>query len=187
MKLIAQLFFIFLGILFCFNGSATTWQTAGQGYWNSGFVWVGGVVPPYSSADTFYINHPIVIGDQITLLSGAYLRIDTSGGICGHERLNLNTNATLHNHGILELDTLKVPGGHVQNFITGSIILTFIGQFSLGGSMSSNGAMIVGPWFICHQPEYSFLTGVHELTSNSGITLYPNPASNKLQIIIPPD
>jgi len=182
MKLISQVFFIFLGSLLCFDLSATTWETNNQGYWNNGSSWIGGVVPPHSSADTFYINHPIVIGNTIDFQPGGYLLINTTGGICGHERLNLHTNALLHNHGILELDSLEVPGGHVQHFITGNMILTFTGHFSNGGTMSSNGAIAVGPWFECHQPEYSFLTGIQEQSNGSGIMVYPIPASSQLHI-----
>ncbi len=175
--------FIILFILACIsNANATVWQTNGYGYWNNGSTWQGGISPPYTSADTFYINHPIVYESTITLQQGAYFVIDTLGGICGHETIIVETGATLYTYGILESDILLIPGGEVYGLF-GIMILTTYGQLSNGGAMNvtGGGALAVGPWFECIMPQYSFLTSVNEIKTST-VNFFPNPASTEMNI-----
>lgn len=183
MKDFKCLFFFAVFIAFNFSSTATIWTTSNYGYWNNGANWYGGIAPPYASSDTFYITHPLVIDATITLHSGAFFSIDTTGGICGHERMIVHGNAVLHNHGILELDSLFVPGGVVQNFFTGYMILSYNAHIIFPGQLSSTGGISVGPWFICHQPTYSFLTASAETVESIELKIYPNPASNKLYLV----
>ena len=173
----------FAAILSGYSVSATTWTTSNYGLWNNGANWVGGIAPSYTSADSFYINHPILIDNQVTLLPGGFFLIDSTGGICGHERMLLQTNTVLYNQGILELDSLTAWGGYVYNYIDGMIILSYNGQIGNNGYMWSNGAVSVGPWFECHQPEYSFLTTIEESIPEQELIIYPNPATSELNII----
>ncbi len=176
--------FLFIAFtVWSFSANATIWTTSNFGYWNNGANWYGGVVPPHSSSDTFYIAHPLVIENTITLQPGAFISIDTTGGICGHKRMVIHTNAVLHNRGILELDSLFVPGGIVQNFLTGNLILSYNAIIMYPGQLTSNGGISVGPWFICHQPTYSFLTASAESVEFNELKIYPNPASDKLHIV----
>ncbi len=164
-----------------FTTSAATWTTINAGFWNSTYVWFGGIVPPYSSSDTFLIQHPVAIDTTITLLSGSVFQIDSTGGICGHETMIMQSNTLLTIYGILELDTLYVDGGDVIADNPGDITLTLSGIVSNGGTMQISCMMAVGPWFNCQLPEYSFLTGNAEIQASS-ISVYPNPASTGISI-----
>ncbi len=161
--------------------NAVTWQTNGYGYWSNASTWMGGIVPLYTSADTFYINHPIVYDSTITLQQGAYFVIDTLGGICGHETVIVQTGAFVRNYGILQGDVLSIPGGDVYGSY-GYIILTTNCNISNGGALHINGGgMSVGPWFNCIMPLYSFLTSVNEINTST-VNFYPNPATTEINI-----
>src|SRR4051794_38200756 len=100
-----NLFALFLFMFyFIKTAESKTWQTVICGHWNSNVVWMGGIIPPYTSSDTFLIKHPVVIDSTITLNSGALLQIDSAAGICGHQTMVVHTNATVITNDILELD-----------------------------------------------------------------------------------
>jgi hypothetical protein len=175
-------FFIIVCFVLTNTSVATTWQTVSNGFWNVGAVWLGGIAPPYTSSDTFLIKHPILLNDRLTLTSGSYFKIDSAGGICGHERVIVNANAKIIKYGILELDTLSIPGGIVNCYSPGLVILTQYGNVSNGGSFYVNTSLAVGPWFDCHFPEYSFLIGVHETNFYQELSVFPNPVQNELNL-----
>ena len=158
---------------------ANKWETVSTGYWNSGGVWLGGIAPPYTSSDTFLIKHPILLNATLTLTAGAYLEIDSMGGICGHQQITVNTNAKIIEYGILELDILSIPGGIVNCLNPGLVILTQYGVISNGGSLYINCSLSVGPWFDCHLPEYAYTLGVPTTSSLSEFSFFPNPFSSQ--------
>ena len=105
------------------------------------------------------------------------MKIDSTGGICGHHTITVKSGARITKFGILELDTLNIPGGIATCLATGQVILTCYGIITNGGSLSVNGcALAVGPWFSCLMPAYSFLAGIEEMNSNSSVVFYPNPS-----------
>lgn len=179
-------FILFVFFVLIFESvQSTTWETISYGYWNDGLTWTTGVAPPYSSSDTFIIKHPIVYGDDLIFNSGASVQIDSAGGICGHHTVIVKQNAEIISYGIFEADTLLIEGGTVLFLQPGEVILTKHGQLTVTGAyMYVNCAMEVGLWFDCVQPQYSFATGIEELTMSS-FRLYPNPATDKLEIEVP--
>ena len=184
-KLVALLIIQTIAITTCV---ATTWETSSKGYWQDSSIWVGGVVPDTSSNDTFLISHPIVIENDLTLASGAYMLIEKDGGICGHQIATVLGNAQLLVYGILELDELYVNSGFVRVF-EGDIILTTFAQIKgQGGTLKveEEASMVVGEWFDCLLPDYSFArtntANIEEEISKLTISTYPNPFSDKISI-----
>jgi hypothetical protein len=170
----------FIIIIFLLAGGATkavTWETVHRGNWSSTAVWLGGNVPPYSCADTILIKHPVVLDSTLSLNSGAHLHIDSMGGICGHQRITVGTGAKIISYGILELDSLVIPGGDVKCLVPGLVVLTHYGFLSNSGNMFTNCSFSVGPWFDCHLPEYSFALGMPSLNTTGGFAVFPNPFS----------
>jgi hypothetical protein len=176
--------FHLLILIFAFQFTkAKTWTTISYGYWNSPSVWLGGIAPPLSCSDTFNIKHAVAIFNNVVFNSGSLLNIDTTGGICGHNNVSIKSGAKFYLRGIFQVDTLFVPGGKVYMYSPGSVTLTCSGIISNGGSMTISGAsLVVGPWFNCRNPEYQF-TGIEELSDKTEIKLFPNPASQKLNIL----
>jgi len=175
-----KLLFAFILCLFLVNVTqAKIFETVSVGYWNSGGVWLGGIAPPYTSSDTFLIKHPILLNATLTLTTGAYLEIDSMGGICGHQQITVNANAKIIEYGILELDILSIPGGIVNCLNPGLVILTQYGVVSNGGSLYINCSLSVGPWFDCHLPEYAYTLGVPTTSSLSEFSFFPNPFSTQ--------
>jgi hypothetical protein len=163
-------------LLFAKISNATTWQTVSSGFWNNASIWSTSIVPPSTSSDTFNIQYPVAIQNNLTFNSGAMLTIASAGGICGHYKMTLSSGAKLMKYGILELDSLYIPGGIVTCLAPGSVILTMNGILTLGGSLSVSGcSFAVGPWFNCQQPEYSFANGVEEINTLENISFFPNP------------
>jgi hypothetical protein len=163
--------------------NATTWTTISNGFWESGSIWNGGIVPPHTSSDTFLIKHPIVLENNLFLNSGALLKIDSTGGLCGHHNISVFTGAKILKYGILELDSLRIPGGIVTCRATGGVVLTLAAIISNGGSLSVSGCSFsVGPWFNCIQPEYHFAIGITENEFFSKVKIFPNPGNGKFEI-----
>lgn len=173
----------FLLSLFLINSvKATTWQTVASGSWSSNTVWQGGVAPPYTSADTFLIKTPIIINSTLTLNSGAYFKIDSTGGICGHEKLTVNTGALVIKYGTLDLDTLYISGGVVYCYPPEEVILTYYGiLIGAGSNLYITGGLEVGPWFECRTPEYTYI-GLDDISQPEEFSIYPNPFSSSVTI-----
>jgi hypothetical protein len=169
--LIPCVLFLFLADI----SKANKWTTVGSGYWSSSAVWLGGIAPAYTIADTFLIKHAIFLDEKLKLNAGAYMEIDSLGGICGHQQIIVNTQAKIIKYGILELDTLSIPGGSVHLLKPGLVILTKYGVINNGGSLNSNCAVAVGPWFDCHLPEYAFALGIPTTHILSEFSFSPNP------------
>jgi hypothetical protein len=167
-------FLVVLAMLLGLHLQATTWVSHGPGYWDNPIIWQGGVVPPTTNGDTFLIRTPIALRGDIHLTSGAFFVIDSTGGICGHSTFVVPSGATLHSYGVLELDSLVIPGGDVTLFSSSRTILTLYGIISMGGQMTgAGGALSVGPWFNCVQPEYDFTIGTEPPTVPAGLRVFP--------------
>lgn len=178
------LFFII--IIFCFIShiNAVKWETISFGFWNNAAIWKSGIVPPSGGNDTFYIKHPVVFATNLAFNNGAYIKIDSTGGLCGHQKINLNPGSKLISYGILESDTLHVSGGQASLFTASQTTLTCYGIISNGGSFFCSGSLIVGPWFNCRSPEFSF-AGIDELNLLNEIRVFPNPAQTILKFDYP--
>ena len=173
---------ILLSFLVAHSVQATTWTTIGSGSWNSPFVWATGIVPPYISSDTFIIKHPVFFENNLVLNQGAYLLIDSAGGLCAHRYVTVNSGAVIEKYGIFEADSLFISGGVVICYPPEDIVLWRYADISNGGSISSNGCQfVVGPWFDCRSPQYNFLD-VTENDNPKTINIFPNPTHDKLYI-----
>jgi hypothetical protein len=187
MKKLKHLLLFCLLVISSFSFSVT-WKTVSTGFWNNPYVWSTGTVPPYSSADTFLIRNPVAITNDLFFQSGAFVKIDSSGGICGHYNATVFSGAKILKHGILELDSLKIPGGQVTCLSPGEVILTQYGIITAGGSLTVNGCSLsVGPWFECIQPAYSFIIGIEEPNVKDPIKIFPNPGNGVFELRLDTD
>ncbi len=179
----ACIYLIFAIILFFQSVQAMTWNTAASGYWSDGNCWIGGIAPPYTSSDTFYIHNFIEMQNSIFLNASSFMKIDSSAALCGHRNMTFPTGTSMLKYGILELDTLFIPGGQILCYAPGQVILTQYGVLTNGGSLTVSGpSMSVGPWFTC----LSKSSGIEELDENN-FEIFPNPSSRKLNISFPPE
>jgi hypothetical protein len=182
MKIKTAIISFLLVILIASNAKPVTWISVSYGYWDNPSVWSGGVVPPYSSSDTFLIRHPVAFNYNLFFSTNAYVQIDSTGGLCGHYNITLNPGATLNKYGILEADSLFIPGGHVYCYAPGNVVLTLYGIISNGGSFESNGcSVIVGDWFVCQQPIYAFMLDIPKVEVRN-FKLSPNPTTGTINI-----
>ena len=161
-----------------------TWTTISPGYWNNPAVWSTGIVPPYASADTFIIHHPVAFEDNIILNAGAFMQIDSTGGLCAHNNITVNTGAAILKFGILEADSMDIPGGTVNCIMPGELILWKYETISNGGSFYSDCTFNVGRWFECLRPWFGYMS-VSEYESENNISIFPNPANDDLTIETP--
>ena len=178
-KTMKKIFHLVLLIIACFvyQAKSNTWINISAGYWDNPLIWQGGVSPPCTLSDTIIINHPVAIKQNLLLNSSAYIFIDSAGGICGHHNITVEAGASILKYGILEIDSLIIPGGVVNCSGNGQVILTLYGIISNGGSFSVNGCPLnVGPWFNCVQPAFAFTLNVEEINGDM-FTLFPNPFS----------
>jgi hypothetical protein len=161
--------------------SATTWTTKAGGNWNTASVWQGGIAPPAISADTFVITHDIYLTSNLTFNSNALLLIDSMGGLCGHYKMKVSSGASLIKYGTLDLDTLAIPGGAVNCYLPGSVILTMYGVVSGNGAQFNNHgcSLKVGPWFTC---VFGDVPNSIETFDTTGFTLFPNPCRSTFTI-----
>lgn len=184
-NILAILLFIVLAPLV---SHAATHETISRGFWQDSTVWVGGVVPDTTSSDTFIINHPIVLESDLTLESGAFISINTNGGICGHQIATVLSGGRLEVSGILELDELYVDGGSVRIF-EGNVKLTTFAQIKgLGGNLKveEEANLVVGEWFECLLPDYAFAVeqtaDISDSPKTYSISVHPNPFTNSISI-----
>lgn len=156
---------------------SVTWTTASSGFWNDPSTWSANTIPPYSGSDTFYIKHPVAFENNLFFNGTAFIKIDSAGGLCGHHNITVSTGVHFLKYGILELDTMNIPGGQVNFYAPGDVIFTMYGVLTNGGSLTSNGcSFAVGPWFECLQPAFSFAIGINEYPK-SDVSVFPNPAT----------
>ncbi len=176
MKFIFTFLFSSLAI---FSVKSAVWETVKSGPWNNNSTWLGGVSPSFTNLDTILVKHYLYLGSDVVLNSGAFLKIDSSGGLCGHQTITVSTGARILKYGTLELDTLLVPGGIVNLYVPGDVILTNYGKISKGGSLNSNCGLAVGPWFDCRKP---FHNAVEDELTIGTISLFPNPSTGVFTI-----
>lgn len=177
-----NLYIILIVLCITYNAKCSTWFNISPGYWDNPIIWQGGISPPYSLSDTIIINYPVAINENITLNNNSYIFIDSLGGICGHHNITVLSGARILKLGILEIDSLKIPGGIVNCLGNGEVILTLSGIISNGGSFSVNGCPLsVGPWFNCVQPSFAFTLDIEEIIETS-FTIFPNPAHDRIQV-----
>jgi hypothetical protein len=182
MKIKAVIISFLFVILIASNAKPVTWISVSYGYWDNPSVWSGGVAPPYSSSDTFLIRHPLAFNSNLFFNTNAYVQIDSTGGLCGHYNITLEPGSTIKEYGILEADSLFIPGGHVYCYAPGDVVLTLYGIISNGGSFESNGcSVIVGDWFVCQQPIYAFMLDIAKVEVHN-FKLFPNPTAGAINI-----
>jgi hypothetical protein len=147
-------------ILWCFvstNAFAITYHTTSSGYWSNSNIWLNGVAPSTNTSDSIIISNFIEFTSDLDFLPNAYVRIDSSGALCGHYTITFNSNTLMQCYGILENDTFISSGGQIYFYQGAHIIWNQYGTFNNGASLTSTNAHLeVGPWFQC-------------LSKNSGI------------------
>lgn len=176
---ILLIFFIFL---FVKPTSASTYSTITAGSWGAPSVWSGAIAPSFTTSDTIIINHPILFNEDLYFESGAFMQIESNGGLCGHKNITVTSNALIIKYGILELDSMFLTGGVVECYAPGEVIAT--SQVSLSGAGSSFSldgcALSVGPWFECRD-FFDEAVGITELNTES-FSVYPSPAKDFLNV-----
>jgi hypothetical protein len=170
-------------LLFLFSSvlriSAGSYFTVASGNWNSTIVWLNGQVPPLAGTDSIFIATDVMYTNSLNLVSSTYLRIDTSGSLCGHERFRIQQGSKVDNYGDLNADSLFINGGLVTNY--GLILLTNMAVLTNGGSFVNSGMMQIGATFLC--PEKTAATGIIENESeNNSINFFPQPAKQNEEI-----
>lgn len=179
-------FLIAIAVMLTFNQvNATTYTTAVNGNWSNIGCWANNTAPAYTCADTIVIKHHIVLPNDLTLLSGAYMLIESTGGICGHVRIFMNAGSSILKYGILEIDALDMSGGIATMLPPGNTIFTQYGQLSGGAEFTNTSNLSVGPWFECQMPEYQFINGLDNALQIEKLNIYPNPCSHLLSIDLP--
>ncbi len=176
-------------ILHFFSASGTTWTTVNNGSWNNPSTWLGGIAPPYSCADSILIENAVLLDADLVLEAGGYMQVDSiAGGICGHYNMDVQFGAEVWNYGLVQLETLSLTGGVFHCMIPGHLVITTSASVTGEGSMMEvQSYMIVGQWFDCEVPLYSFALGVDDESLSPDMRLFPNPFSNSttLQTSIP--
>jgi hypothetical protein len=167
---------------------ATTWETIDKGYWTDTAVWLNGAVPDTMSGDTFVINHPIVISQDLIFTSRAYILITQNGGICGHQKGTLLNSAKLITYGILELDDLVIDNGFMH-CLAGNVILSSSAKvIGVNGKLEVEVAssFAVGFWFECMLPDYAFVTEktlkIDKQMVESRLQIHPNPFTHSITL-----
>jgi hypothetical protein len=126
-----------------------TFQTIANGHWNDPLVWSGNIVPPYTSSDSFIINDSIRIDNDL-FFTGAYIQIDSTGGLCGHYEIDLTNGTIWKNYGYFEFDTMNIVSSILYNYTNGTInYLLGIHLTGSGGNLESTGAINGGYWDTC--------------------------------------
>jgi len=164
---------------------AATCTTAVSGNWSNQGCWANGAIPSFNNSDTIIINHFIILPANLTLLNGAHLFIESTGGICGHVYIFMNTGSSILKYGILEIDALDMTGGIATLLPPGNTIFTQYGQLSGSAELINTSNLSVGPWFECQMPEYQFVNGLNSILKNEKINTYPNPTNKILNIDLP--
>jgi len=178
------LLLIFQITLPCTNLLAARWYTQQAGFWDQNSTWMGGIAPTNFPNDSIFIRHAVAITHNLYLGSNCYFEIEAGGGICGHHSMHVPSGSKLIKYGLLELDTLNIPGGNVMCLPPGNVILTFNGFLSNGGTMSITCGFQVGPWFQCSLPEYGYLN-LNELEAvELPFKILSNPAHETLRILL---
>lgn len=172
-----KLFFLTLLLVLSISCFATKFETIANGYWNQNSIWLNGTIPPSTCSDTIYVHHDVALTNNITLQNGGFLKIDSLGGICGHVTITAESNSAIISYGFFQIDVMNVPGGGVDFYPPGNVILTQYGVISNGGHLSSHGnSLVVGPWFECAKGVFS----IDENSNYIDFKIFPNPAEDNL-------
>jgi len=158
-----------------------TYTTVYYGYWEDSSTWLGGIAPDsVMTNDTIIIRHPVIFQHNLSLSQKSLLQVDSSGGaICGHRNITADQGSNLISYGLVEADSLFIPGGSVNLYRPAYMIIT--DQFKLtvtGAAFNNNGCAVdVGPWFNCHLPEYEKMSGIgSDHQGAMKINVFPDPS-----------
>ena len=178
--------YLFICLFFIhFNLFASSFITEANGVWNNTGTWENGNIPPFSNSDTVVIKHLILLPADLTLLNGAYLKIDSTGGLCGHFKINVSASTSFLKYGFLQIDALNMTGGEVNLLPPGNTIFTQYGLLT-GGVFNNTSNFNVGPWFQCQLPEYQTINSLKDRKINTETRCYPNPVDDLITFDLPP-
>lgn len=163
-----------------FSTPANNYYSSASGFWNSPACWQNGQIPPLLGGDSIFIQHAIMFQQPLILISSTVITIDTNASLCGHYQVTIPTGSDIHNYGEFDSDTVTLPGGHLYNYATGSMIVSYFGLITNGGGWHNYaGALQVGASFTCGGKNNS----IDEL-SRTAINVFPLPAQNGLPVYI---
>ncbi len=168
-------------LLMASPAQATSWQTANSGYWSDPGTWVSGTVPPLQINDTIVISHPVAVSGDLDVGHLGFVTIDSTGGICGHQRLRLDSSGLVLCSGVLQMDSLIVLDGIMYCLQPSRVIIQTSAFVALGGFLQVLGLMQVGQWFNCQMPQFAF-TGVSDPAASAVIDAFPNPTLGKFHL-----
>lgn len=172
---------LFMALLLPNALSAKVYSSVQKGQWSDPYIWQNAESPSNQTGDTVVIRHYIDVSSDLFLNSGAHLKIDSSGGLCGHISLTVFQNASLYKNGSLQIDSLFVTGGYVIFDGPGPAILYRQARLTQTGAYMrvKGGSFTVGPWFTCttRPSETSLYQPDAELVS-----VFPNPAKGVFYI-----
>lgn len=161
------------------NSFSKTYTTKRSGPYTDSFTWQNNKGPSLNSHDTLLIQHYVELNNNLVFQSGAFVKIDSSGRLCGHYTTTVESNAYLLCFGVLQLDSLQVFGGLVdikgkgKGVFTVSVILRILGAKM---TTSDRATFAVGPWFVCQNPQRD--SKVNPLSTSSLFSIAPNPSSD---------
>lgn len=166
-------------VLVCFSQLyAKVYTSQRSGPYNDSFSWMNNEAPGFNCSDTILIKHKIELNNNLKLKSGAYIKIDSSGRLCGHYTTTVESSAYILCFGVLQLDSLQVFGGVVElkgksrGVFTESVIIKYTGARM---STSERATFAVGPWFVCQNPQQD--SKVNPLSTRALFSIAPNPSS----------
>lgn len=178
-----KLIYILLFALIAPNGlSAKVYSSIQKGQWSDPYIWANAEAPGNQTGDTVIIRHYIDVRSDLFMNSGAHLKIDSSGGLCGHISLTIYQNASFYKNGSLQIDSLFVKGGYVIFDGPGAAILYRQASLTQSGAYMrvKGGSFEVGPWFNCTTRPSE--TSIKQLTEQH-ISVYPNPSRGIFHLV----
>ncbi|MCC7296735.1 MAG: T9SS type A sorting domain-containing protein [Bacteroidia bacterium] len=165
---------------------ANTWHTAKSGNWNSSSTWQETGNPSFKTNDTFFINHRVVFSENLLFKNNSIVKIDSTGGLCGHHTITLIEGAHFDVSGKLYCDSLLLHGGNMDGYSPAEIAITEFMQLKYSGSFykSHGNYLKVGDQFTCVS-EAGFKNLSQELVLKPiSLTVYPNPSEGEVHFDI---
>jgi hypothetical protein len=102
-----------------------------------------------TTSDTIIIHNFIEINNTLTFLPNSYLRIDSSGALCGHDTLIFKLDVKVDVYGLLECDIILSQGGRLDFYSTARVIWTHYAFLTIGGYLYNNGSINTTQWVNC--------------------------------------
>ncbi|MGE0634993.1 MAG: T9SS type A sorting domain-containing protein [Bacteroidia bacterium] len=168
------LFFIFCSV----HAQSQTWQTVASGLWSDPAVWSGGVACTYSASDSIIISHNVELDSNIVLERNTYMRIDSSGGVCGHHNVTLMQDVFLHKYGELRIDSVFYYQAYLLCECPGAFVYNHGHMFG-GSTLHIIGCLVgIQIWDECFP-----IIGINEVDQIQP-SIFPNPNNGVFTVLL---